>query len=169
MGIKRAKRAKTSAIRPKMIGVILLCAVLCILLIALCINVIMRANMQSKYAAVRNEIGEELYSQLYMLCQTSDQVSVPGADLEDTVIPQLRDYFVAAQALNNVLYNAYGEQYLVIDSDLESEMEDVFDAFNTAFKSGKGTDDAESALESCVASIREVLTSRYSDDILLST
>ena len=65
-----------------------------LLIIALLIMIILRSNIDAKYVKARNATGEALYNQLYMMCQTFDQVNVP--DQEATAIPIMKNYFLSA-------------------------------------------------------------------------
>ena len=70
-----------------------ICAVLLVaILIITCISINIRSNMQRDYANVRTQIGQSLYSDLYMLTQTFDMTSVPNADIKNAVLPQMKNY-----------------------------------------------------------------------------
>ena len=137
-----------------------------LLLAALCISVVMRSNIQAKYTQARNETGEELYTQLYMLCQTFDQVSVPGQDIENVVIPLMEDYYLAAQTANNVMGNAFGVRYSVLSQDDIDSLDRAFEAYDAAFRGGKTTEEAQAAMQDCMNMIRTHLESRFIDGLV---
>ena len=141
------------------------CAVLA-LLIALCITIIMRTNIQKEYTSARNEIGSELYSQVYMLCQTFDQVDVPGQDLQEGVLPAMRRYYTSAVSLNTAIASAFGSRYELLSVDDVSAFDRAFDAYDAAFRSGRSTDSSRSAMAESVGAARQLLSSRYADDRL---
>lgn len=163
---RRVRRPDLSKVSPKSAIIAVGCAVVIILLITLCITTVMRSHIQSEYTTARNEIGEELYTQLYMLCQTFDQVTLPGQDLQNAVIPKMKEYYLAAQALDNALYNAFGARYSVLSQETLSAMDQAFEAYDAAFKGGKTTEEAQSAMQSCMNAIRSTLDARYLDGIL---
>lgn len=163
---QRAKKPDLPKIDPKKAGVLVGCAVIILLLVTLCITVVMRSNIQSQYTQARNETGEELYTQLYMLCQTFDQVSVPGQDLENVVVPMMEDYYLAAQTLNDVMGNAFGQRYSVLSQDNISALDSAFDAYDAAFRGGKTTEEAQTAMQGCMDMIRTLLESRFRDGII---
>lgn len=141
-------------------------AAIIVLIIFLCISINMRAHIQSEYASVRNQIGESLYSNMYMMMQTFDMTSVPNADIQNSVIPQMEDYFVASTALNDLLSNAYGPKYVVMTSDHVSALKNAFSAYENAFASGTSTDLAYADMQSCMEMVRELLTGRFSEGVL---
>lgn len=163
---RRAKQPDLPKIDPKKAGALIGCAVVILLLVTLCITVVMRSNIQSQYTQARNETGEELYTQLYMLCQTFDQVSVPGQDIENVVIPLMEDYYLAAQTVNDVMGNAFGAAYSVLSQDDISALNSAFDAYDAAFRGGKTTEEAQTAMQSCMDMIRTLLESRFRDGVI---
>ena len=165
---QREKEPKMLKVNPRTAGVLIGCAAVIVLLVALCISVVMRTNIQSDYTQARNEIGEELYTQLYMLCQTFDQVTVPGQDLENVVIPMMEDHYLAAQTLNDVMGNAFGRKYTVLTQENLSQLDNAFDAYEAAFRSGKTTEEAQQAMQECMSMVRTLLESRFCDGIVLA-
>lgn len=160
------KRLDLSEIDLRRLGMIGGLAVLLALLIALCITINMRSHIQSEYTNARNEIGEEIYTELYMLCQTFDQVTVPGQDVQNGVIPTMQEYYLAAQTLNTALTNAFGERYAVLTGEHIAALDGAFEAYDTAFRGGKSTDNAESAMRSGMDMVRGILETRFRDGSL---
>jgi len=163
---RRAMQLTLPKIDLKKAGVWIGYAAAAVLLVILCITVVMRSNIQSQYTQARSETGEELYTQLYMLCQTYDQLSVPGQDIENVVIPLMEDYFLAAQTVNDVMGNAFGQRYSVLSQDDIAALNSAFEAFDAAFRGGKTTEEAQSAMHSCMDMIRMLLDSRFRDGVI---
>ena len=93
-----------SALSIRRKAVVVACVALIVaLIVALCISINMRANIQREYTQARNRTGEALYSNLYILRQTFDMTAVPNTDVENAILPQMRDYFMASVTLNNLL------------------------------------------------------------------
>lgn len=163
---RRVRRPDLSKVSPKSAIIAAGCAAVIILLITLCITMVMQSHSQSEYASARNEIGEELYTQLYMLCQTFDQTALPGQDLQNSVIPKMREYYLAAQALNDAMYNAFGVRYNVLTQEFLSAMDQAFESYDAAFKGGKSTEEAQQSMQGCMDALRTLLDARYRDGIL---
>lgn len=160
------KRLEIPKITPKKAGILGVGVVLIVLVVLLCITVNMRAHIQGAYSDARNEIGEVLYTELYMLCQTFDQVDVPGAEIQDIIIPGMNDCYLAALALNEAMTNGFGERYRVLSPDDVAALDNAFASYDTAFRSGKPTDDAEEAMRACISSVRAILAARYPNGVL---
>ena len=135
-----------------------LCAAL---LIALCINISMRSHIQNQYAKAREELTDSIYTELYMFCQTFDQISVPGVDVQNELIPQMKDHFLAARTLNAAAAKAFGDATALLSGEEETAVDAAFTQYDAAFKTGKATDSAQSAMLSCVQRIRAALEARY--------
>lgn len=137
-----------------------------ILIALLCISINMRSHIQDEYTTVKNQIGESLYSNMYMMMQTFDMASVPNADVQNVVIPQMKNYFIASTTLNDLLTNTFGQKYTVMSSEQISVIEKAFSAYEKAFESNSSTDLAYSDMQSCMEMVRDLLTSRFSEGAL---
>ena len=133
---------------------------------ALCITINMRANIQREYSQVRGQIGEALYSNLYMLMQTFDMTAVPNADVRGAILPQMRDYYVASITLNNLLSQTYGPRYAVLSESDINNLTSAFTGYETAYTNNTSTDLAQSNMQMCMERIRDLLNSRYSQGVL---
>ena len=142
------------------------CALIVALLAGFCISTSMRSNIQRQYAAARNQAGEALYSNLYILMQTFDMTSVPNTDIANVILPQMRDYFIASVTLNNLLKQTYGPRYAVLSDADVNNLTAAFTAYETAYRNNTSTDLAMSNMQSCMSRIRELLNSRYSQGVL---
>ena len=144
-----------------------ICAVLLVaILIITCISINIRSNMQRDYANVRNQIGQSLYSDLYMLTQTFDMTAVPNADIKNAVLPQMKNYFIAATTLNEQLTNLYGQRYQVLTDGDVSTLRSAFNAYDAAFRSDAPTDLVQADMQLCMDRVKELLNSRYNEGIL---
>ena len=145
-------------------GMLCIIAVLLAAVIAIsCISINIRVNMQKQYTAVRTRMSESLYSNLNMLTQTFDMTSVPNADVKNSILPQMKNYFVASTTLNELLVNAYGHRYqLLTDADI-SNLRTAFNSYDAAFRSDAPTDLAQADMQVCMTRIRDLLNSRFSD------
>ena len=136
------------------------------LVVVTCISINIRVNMQIEYTDVRDGLGSSLYSNLYMMTQTFDMTSVPNADIKNSIIPQMKNYFIAATTLNEQLTNSFGRRYQVLtDSDV-STLRTTFNAYDAAFRSDAPTDLAQADMAACMQRVRELLNTRYNEGIL---
>ena len=141
-------------------------ALLLALIVALCITINMRSNMQAQYAAARNQAGEALYSNLYILTQSFDMTKVPNADVQNAILPQMRDYYIASVTLNSLLSQTYGPRYAVLSESDINDLTGAFTGYESAFRSNSATDLAQSNMQLCMDRIRELLNTRYSQGVL---
>ena len=134
-----------------------------------CISINIRVNMQKDYNAVRTRMSESLYSNLNMLAQTFDMTSVPNADIKNSVLPQMKNYFVASTTVNELMVNAYGARYqLLTDSDI-SALRTAFNSYDAAFRSDAPTDLAQADMQTCITRVRDLLSSRFVNGNLKTT
>lgn len=131
-----------------------------------CISTSNASDMQKKYAASRSAVGEALYGCANMMALEYDGASLAGADVEGDILPQMRMYFAQAQALNNAMAAAYGDEYTVLDQDLIREIELAFDEYEAAYSAGRSTDTAELRMTDAMTGMREALSEYYDDAAL---
>ena len=141
-------------------------ALIVALVIGLCISVSIRSNMQKQYVAARNKAGEALYSNLYILMQSFDMTAVPNADVRNAILPQMRDYYIASITLNNLLAQTYGPRYAVLSETDINDLTSAFTSYEAAYVNNTSTDLAQSNMQQCMARIKELLNSRYSQGVL---
>ena len=141
-------------------------ALLAAILIITCISINIRSNMQREYSNVRNQLGSALYSDMYMLTQTFDMTSVPNADVKNAVLPQMKNYFIAAATLNEQISNIYGQRYQVLSESDLSTLRAAFSAYDAAFRSDAPTDLVQADMQLCMDRVKELLNARYSEGIL---
>lgn len=156
-----------SALSIRRKAVVVACVALIVaLIVALCISINMRANIQREYTQARNRTGEALYSNLYILRQTFDMTAVPNTDVENAILPQMRDYFMASVTLNNLLKQVYGPRYAVLTEADVNDMTSAFTAYEAAYRSNTPTDLAQSNMRQCMERVKELLNTRYSQGVL---
>ena len=141
-------------------------ALLAAILIITCISINIRSNMQREYSNVRNQLGSALYSDMYMLTQTFDMTSVPNADVKNAVLPQMKNYFIAATTLNEQITNIFGQRYQVLSEADISTLRATFSAYDAAFRSDAPTDLVQADMQLCMDRVKELLNARYSEGIL---
>ena len=151
--------------RKKVIVIVALAAIVA-LLIALCISIGIRANIQREYAAARDKTGAALYDNLFILMQTFDSTAVPNIDVRNAILPQMRNYYIASITLNNLLQQTYGARYAVLnEADIES-LTNAFTAYEAAYQSNTSTDLARADMQLCMDRIKDLLNTRYSQGVL---
>ena len=78
----------------------------------------------------------------------------------------MEDYYLAAKTLDNVVSNAFGARYDVLTEENIAALDSAFDAYEAAFRGGKTTEEAQSAMQSCMDMLRTLLQARFRDGVL---
>ena len=141
-------------------------ALIAVLFVALCISIGMRANIQREYTAARNQAGEALYDNLFILMQTFDSTAVPNIDVRNAILPQMRDYYIASVTLNNLLAQTYGSRYAVLNEEDIENLTNAFTAYEAAYQNNTSTDLARANMQLCMDRVKDLLNSRYSQGVL---
>ncbi|HIS03025.1 MAG TPA: hypothetical protein IAA75_03840 [Candidatus Pullichristensenella avicola] len=132
-----------------------------VLILLVCIFAGNATNMRNEYTRTRNSFGEDLYRNLRMFVRSYDGVTLAGADVEGSILPSMRDYYLAATTLDDAIATAYGRDYQVLDNTTRDAIAGAFEAFDNAFAQGRSTSEAISSMSACVQSVEQLLNTRY--------
>ena len=113
-----------------------------VLIVLICIFAANANSAQNEYAQARNAFGEDLYTKLYMFARSYDGVTLAGADVQGSILPSMRDYYIAATALDDAIVNAYGQRYQLLDATTREAIDEAFEAFDDAYARGDSTNAA---------------------------
>ena len=133
------------------------------LILLVCIFAGRATHIQNEYAQARDSVGADLYYNLYMFARSYDGVTLAGADVQGSILPTMRNYYVAAVALDDAIVAAYGESYQLLDANSRSAITAAFEAFDDAFAQGRSTSEAVSGMSSCVQALEQLLSTRYDE------
>jgi len=139
-----------------------------VVIIALVIALILTASTAVRnsrnYAAARNAIGDKLYGCLSNMPTVYARASYPGADTQNDILPNLRDYYNGACYLDDSLRAGFGDSYGVLDTNLRAEIDTAFNAYNSAYARGQSTKDAEELMAQAMIDIDTTLRARYTNE-----
>ena len=141
-------------------------ALVLVLIVSLCISINIRANIQREYTAARNQAGQLLYDNLFILMQTFDSTAVPNIDVRNAILPQMRDYYIASVTLNNLLAQTYGPQYALLNETDINDLTNAFTGYEAAYRNNTSTDLARADMQLCMDRVKDLLNSRYSQGVL---
>ena len=141
-------------------ALIAVCA-LVTLLLALCISIIIRSNIQSKYANAIYQTQEETYQNLIEMTQLFARIDDPDVDVRNKLIPALKAKYTAARSLNDALISGYGHKNAVMSPELVEAFDAAFDAYALAYRQGMPTGLARADMRECIEDIQQMIDARY--------
>lgn len=141
-------------------ALIAVCA-LVTLLLALCISIIIRSNIQSKYANAIYQTQEETYQNLIEITQLFARIDDPDVDVRNKLIPALKAKYTAARSLNDALISGYGQKNAVMSPELVEAFDAAFDAYALAYRQGMPTGLARADMRECIEDIQQMIDARY--------
>ena len=141
-------------------ALIAVCA-LVTLLLALCISIIIRSNIQSKYANAIYQTQEETYQNLIEMTQLFARIDDPDVDVRNKLIPALKAKYTAARSLNDALISGYGQKNAVMSPELVEAFDAAFDAYALAYRQGMPTGLARADMRKCIENIQQMIDARY--------
>ena len=141
-------------------AVILGASLLCLILVA-CISIGIHSNMQKKYAAAALKTQEEAYQSLIEMTQLFARVEEPNVDVQNKLIPRLKEKYAAVLALNDTLIEGFGEKYAVLDAQQIAAFDTAFGEYDDAYRKGMATGLAQDDMAVCIAGVQEMIDERY--------
>ena len=141
-------------------AVILGAALLCLILIA-CISIGIHSNMQKKYAAAALETQEEAYRCMIEMTQLFARVEEPNVDVQNKLIPRLKEKYAAVLALNETLVKGFGQKYAVLSTEQVAELDAAFAEYDEAYRQGMATGLAQDDMAVCIAGVQSLIDEHY--------
>ena len=133
------------------------------ILIWLCISTSNYRNIQRRYTTARNQLGEAVYQNLFMMLHRGDELTLTGTDVQGTVLPAMKEYFSIASAMDALLQETYGSRYAVLTAEQTEALRSAYLEYDAAFKGGRDTDQAYASLTAALAQTEAALTERFDE------
>lgn len=137
------------------------CGIVGFLLVVLCITIIMHSNIQNKYANAAEQMQEQAYQNLVTMTQLFSHVNEENIDVQNKLIPALKEQYASAASLNEALVSGYGANFAVLSETLTQAFENAFTEYAAAYKEGSATGLAQADMEACIAEIQALIDKRY--------
>ena len=132
-----------------------------VLIVLVCIFAGNATNMRNEYAMARNSLGEDLYRNLRLFTRSYDGVTLAGADVEGSILPSMRDYYLAGSHTGRRHRHRLRPTLSASGRNHARSHYQRFEAFDDAFAQGRSTGDAVSNMSACVQGVDQLLNTRY--------
>ena len=157
-------KLKLAEWRKKLRGIPLqrvLIGAIAVLVVALCISIYMRANIQKRYSNARSQIQEQTYQGMIAMTELFSRIDDPSVDVQYKLIPGLRAEYAAVDALNTALIDGFGASSAVLSSEQTAAFEAAFAEYASAYREGRATGLAQDDMSACIAAIQQMIDARY--------
>ena len=157
-------KLKLAEWRKKLRGIPLqrvLIGAIAVLVVALCISIYMRANIQNRYSSARAQIQEQTFQHMIAMTELFARVDDPSVDVQHKLIPGLKAEYAAVDALNTVLASGFGASSAVLSSEQISAFEAAFAEYASAYREGRATGLARDDMAACIADVQRMIDERY--------
>lgn len=138
---------------------------LLLILIALCITIHMRANIQRMYSRARNQIQEQVYQDMIDMAELFARVDDPNVDVQNKLVPSLKAEYAAVTALNTALIEGFGAQSAVLSQEQLLAFDAAFDEYASAYREGRATGLARDDMAACIAGVQLMIDERYKPEV----
>lgn len=149
--------------RPLIIGSVV--AGLAIALIAVSIS---RSSLSAHIDYSKESLTMTVESNIRQVIRNYDQMSVAGADIEGTIVPEMQLCLHTANTMNNLLIEVYGEGQAVLEKETFEQMQQSLNQLVHALERGQVIADAQAGMGAVIERVQFALAERYgSDDALM--
>lgn len=167
MSVFHRKGARKLAHRSNLYPVYIAAAVLVVLIAALVTTVVLGRRFSAQLDLNRKQLSEHIQSELNLAVRAFDEVDLPTANLEESIIPAMRLHLYAADAMNDVLSSVYGADASIFTSDLYRNIVMALDAIEASRKAGQTTNNDLAALKEFMAQLESDMNTKFQSVNLL--
>ncbi|MBR2571111.1 MAG: hypothetical protein IKE30_03145 [Clostridia bacterium] len=144
------------------------CAALIVALaVALAAVCVLKARDARLLRFNREMLIDRIETDLNQTLRSYDKMALPNADVAGDILPDMRQHLYAADALNEVLVEVYGESWSVLDHDDYREIESVMDEVEKQISFGQKPEQARARLAAYMMVMQGRLTARFGGEALL--
>ena len=142
----------------------ILAGALAALIVALCITIHMRSNIQSRYSQAQAQIQEQTFQHMISMTSLFSRIDDPTVDVQHKLIPGLRAEYSAVEALNTALTEGFGSRSAVLSAELTSAFSAAFEEYSNAYREGRATGLAQDDMAACINEIQLMIDERYAPE-----
>lgn len=132
-----------------------------LLLILTLIGFVGRSGLQAQLDETQDILAASIQSDLSDALDCYAGIDRKSANLADDILPTMRRHFYAANEMNRVLVETFGEEYSMLDPEQYESFEAIMARFDQLLAAGQSTDPARETLAVCMDDIRASLTGRF--------
>ena len=135
-----------------------------LLVLILCITIIMHLSIQNKYASAAAQMQEQAYQNLINMTQLFSHVRDENVDVQNKLIPALKEQYASVKSLNEALISGYGKHQAVLSEEQTQAFDAAFEEYAAAYREGRATGLAEADLSACIADMQVMIDRRYAPE-----
>ncbi len=126
-----------------------------------------RSRMNEQLLETREMMASSIQSDMSRALDSYGGINRKSADLQGDILPTMRQHMYAANSMNKVLTETYGEEYSMIDKELYDSFQAIMEEFDKRLSAGQSTESAKEQLIACMNGMTAELGNRFGADGLL--
>ncbi len=144
-----------------------LAGVFTLMLVMMIVGFSGRSRLSGLLMETREMMAASIQSDMNKVLQSYDSIDRKSADLGGDILPTMRQHMYAANSMNKVLTETFGEEYSMIDPALYERFQGIMEEFDQLMAAGQSTAAAKESLTTCMTDIEVALGNRFGADGLL--
>lgn len=138
-----------------------------VLAVALTVTIIAKNRAQAQLDLGRQQLASQIQSNLNGAFRACEQMTLPGANVEGSLLPTMKQHMYAADEINRVMIDVYGRESSMIDGDIFSQIELAFTQIERSITEGQSITSAHQTLTSYMTQLETDLNARFAGTELL--
>lgn len=138
------------------------------IVVALTVALVVVTNSGKNTGVLLRQSEESLISSVYAsitsLERSYEAMSLPGADVENDILPKMRLNLNAAKTVNKILVDVYGDDRAVLSDDMFTQIDESISYMESVIEMGKSQDDAKTQMGQCMEKVQIAMMQRFPQD-----
>ena len=118
-------------------------------------------QLSAQLSGTRDQLAVRIQDNLNQALSGFDEMSRRSTDAQRELLPEVKRYLYAADLLNDMLRDIYGENYSLMDENLYGLMESTMDEYAQLLSQGQSATEAHDSLSAYMDQISGVLSTRF--------
>ena len=123
-----------------------------------------RNRLDHQLGETREMLAASIQSNMTIVLRNSENLSRKSPALVQEALPAIRRHMYAANEMNAILVESFGEDYSMIDQAQYESFESIINRYDQLLATGQSTSQAAEQLTECMEQFRIALSNRFTAD-----
>ncbi|MDO4547028.1 MAG: hypothetical protein Q4D04_02920 [Clostridia bacterium] len=157
----RLRRTRNSVHRTQRYPLYAAIIVIALLCVTVAILLVQKNRLDSLTNTSLNEMAASIQSDVKIAVQECAKISLPGAKVQDEILPNMRLHLYAAKQMNESMINVY--DFEMLDEDAYSRAQSAIDAIEAQISKGRTYDEELAELTQAMEELEKSVDAHFPD------
>ncbi len=123
-----------------------------------------KSHLEHQLDETREMMAASIQSDMTIVLRNSENLSRKSTTLVSEALPAIRRHMYAANEMNDILVETFGEDYSMIDQAQYESFESIINRYEQLLATGQSTAQTAEQLTECMEQFRIALSNRFTAD-----